>query len=56
MNTSEGSDYVVGSVIRLEDSGEILGTKKKKVILDRNDFDFLVQMPVARRKAEIWIL
>ena len=46
-DTRGGGDYTVGtvgSVVRLESSGEILGVNWEKVILDRKHFSFLVQV------------
>ena len=34
----------MGQVVRLESSGEILGGNKRKVILDRKHFSFLMQV------------
>ena len=41
--TRGGSD-TVGRVVRLESSGEILGSNQGKVILDRKHFSFLIQV------------
>ena len=43
-DTHGGSDYTMGRVVRLESSGKILRVNQEKVILDRNHFNFLVQV------------
>ena len=53
----------MGRVVILENSGEISGANKRKVILDRKYFSFLVYVidrfppqPVAMRRTEFWIV
>ena len=41
-DTRRGGDHIVGRVLSLESSGEILGTNKGKVILDRKNFSFFM--------------
>ena len=43
-DTRRGGDYIVGRVVRLERSGEILGADMEKMILDRKHFIFLVRV------------
>ena len=42
--TSGGGDHIVGKVIKLNGSGEILGTQQGKMIMYRKHFGFLLQM------------
>ena len=43
-DTRRGVDYIMGRVVRLKSSGEILGANLGKVILDRKHFSFLLQV------------
>ena len=63
--TRGGSDYIMGGVGRLENSGEMLGANQQgEMIMYRKHFSFLMQVidrgiltqPVTMQSAEFWIV